>query len=504
MSDVLVMLPNNLGDVIMALPVLAGIKRNDPDGRITFFVEEGFEAGLINTPFCDAIYRFKRKTIRDQARTAEWKSAVAYVRETVQRLAQKRFDRCINLSQHPYASFIAALLGCPVCAGRHFLRAGNHALNDAWSQYLYAIPFARTYNKLHATDVYCRIAGVDSAAGLVSIALHRDERRRAEGFLRSNGLQPDAGGPILILQPGAAFASKRWPLGHFIRLGSLLAGEGYRLIVTGAPAEQAVAQALGDAISNAAVVTAGKLTFRETIALLPFAQGCVTGDTAVMHAAAALDRKVFALFGPTNPVETGPYGKGHHVFYGRCDERPCFCRECKTGECMKTIDPETVFSAIKGERVTQSRCDICRTVIREDGTVGLEPFIYEGPGLFHPAGAEIALRVIDPGCGATAVTSLAAERSLVQESTLFLNRIDQMAEALSEYLHNRSQEAIQRYERLHGENESAKGIGAFFAALLNIRLNSVGLLDPVAGVSESRAICMGLKSAISTVLAKPS
>jgi ADP-heptose:LPS heptosyltransferase len=47
-----------------------------------------------------------------------------------------------------------------------------------------------------------------------------------------------------------------------------------------------------------------KVSFRETIALVDLCEFCVTGDTALMHAASALGKRVYALFGPTNPVET--------------------------------------------------------------------------------------------------------------------------------------------------------------------------------------------------------
>jgi heptosyltransferase-1 len=357
MNKTLVILPNNLGDVIMALPVLEGLKKKDPDTHLTFFVEEGFEAGLVNSLFCDRIFRFNRKAIRDHALNADWRRATVFLKETVQVLADERIDKVINLSQHPYTSYLTTLLACANSVGRHYLRDGNHALGDPWSQYLYAIPFARACNGLHATDVYCRIAGVVSPPSRTVIHLDDDEQSRAQAFLAANGLRPGAE-PIMVLQPGAAYGAKRWPLEHFAVLGSKLALDGSRIIVTGAPAEQELALALGARIGNRALVTAGKVTFRETMAFLPFVSGCVTGDTAIMHAAAGLDLKVYALFGPTNPVETGPYGEGHHVFFGRCAKRPCFCMDCKNTFCMKSIGPDLVYSTIKGATVKKAGCDV--------------------------------------------------------------------------------------------------------------------------------------------------
>jgi heptosyltransferase-1 len=489
MKKILVILPNNLGDVIMALPVLAGLKAADPQTHITFFVERGFEAGLVNSPFCDRIFLFDRKSVRDRSRTADWRGAAAEVKQAIAELISEKFNRVINLSQHPYVSYIVTLLGCGDSAGRRFLRDGNHALPDAWSQYLYAIPFARSCNDLHATDVYTRIAGPFPAGKGGGLRVTDDEKSTAAAFLSENGMQPD-GRTLLVLQPGAAYAAKRWPPEHFAALGSMLIANGYGLVITGAPAESTIARTLGEAVGRPSLVTAGKLSFRETIALLPFTKGCVTGDTAIMHAAAALKVRAYALFGPTNPVETGPYGPGHFVLYGRCVNRPCFCMDCKNTLCMKSIVPETVLGVIKESSVDAAGCDLYKTALRPDGSTCLEPVAAGGAGLFDPAGAALARAI-----AANAMPDAPVE-AVRRDAGVFIDRLDRMAAALAEYLETRSMDAIRRYERIHDESGEASGIAAFCAAFLNIRLNGIPLLDPIAGVKESLAACRGLAASL--------
>jgi heptosyltransferase-1 len=489
MKKILVILPNNLGDVIMTLPVLGGLKTADPQAHISFFVEQGFEAGLVNSPFCDRIFTFDRKSVRDMARTADWRGAIAEIKKTIADLSSEKFNRVINLSQHPYPSYVTALLGCGDCAGRRFLREGNHALPDAWSRYLYAIPFARSCNDLHATDVYTRIAGPCQMGVSGGLRVSDEEKSKAAAFLYANGMKPDAG-PLLVMQPGAASSAKRWPLDHFAALGSQLVANGYRIVVTGAPAEIAPARALGDRIGGSVLVTAGKITFRDTIALLPFTKGCVTGDTAIMHAAAALKVRAYALFGPTNPVETGPYGPGHFVLYGRCVKRPCFCMDCKNTLCMKSIVPETVLGVIKESSVDAAGCDLYKTALRPDGSTCLEPVAAGGAGLFDPAGAALARAI-----AANAMPDAPVE-AVRRDAGVFIDRLDRMAAALAEYLETRSMDAIRRYERIHDESGEASGIAAFCAAFLNIRLNGIPLLDPIAGVKESLAACRGLAASL--------
>ena len=65
-TNYLILLPNNLGDVITAAAVPPVLHEQDPQARVTFFVEEGFEGGLVGNPSCDEIFRFPRKLIRGE------------------------------------------------------------------------------------------------------------------------------------------------------------------------------------------------------------------------------------------------------------------------------------------------------------------------------------------------------------------------------------------------------------------------------------------------------
>ena len=70
-----------------------------------------------------------------------------------------------------------------------------------------------------------------------------------------------------------------------------------------------------------------------------------------MHLAAAVGTPVVALFGPTSPERTGPYGEGHVVIRKKIDCSPCFRKACDTLECME-ISAEEVFEAVKAKQRT--------------------------------------------------------------------------------------------------------------------------------------------------------
>ncbi len=484
MQRLLIILPNNLGDVIMALPVLGALKRHKPGVEISFFVEEGYEAALIGSCFCDRIIKFPRKSIKTDVRTSNWTRAKTTLQSLINEIKELRFDEVVNLSQHPYVSFIVSLINAHDTKGRRFLREGTHSLPDHWSQYLYAVAYGREYNSLHATDIYCRISNVRQGYHSTTINIIPKEKNSAAQWLAEQGCTGNE--KTAVFQPGAAWASKRWPYDAFIALGKLLCREGYRIVITGAPSEKQIASVITEALKDNAIMAAGRLTFRETIAVLPFMKFVVCGDTALMHAAAALGVKVYAIFGPTNPVETGPYGEGHVVLAGKCPKRPCFSLVCNNHHCMRSITPETVFGCIKGKRIADGNVDVFTT----DFSGGVYNIIHcqkHRSGYFDVEGAAVTRRAFEPE-NAPAISDNKSEHYILSE--IFAGKCREMASMLELFLKDNNRDHISAFERLRAESAASGGIVSFWSALLNIRLNGIPLLDPLSGVSSSIEQCL--------------
>ena len=90
----------------------------------------------------------------------------------------------------------------------------------------------------------------------------------------------------------------------------------------------------------------GKTSIKELIALLRRVRLLITNDSGPMHLAAALGIPVLALFGPTDPVMTGPYAVGHVVLRSGIPCSPCLSRRCHNPtmlECLTTITPTQVI-----------------------------------------------------------------------------------------------------------------------------------------------------------------
>ena len=491
---ILILLPNNLGDVITALPVLESLKKKYRESHITFLVEEGFEGGLINCSSCDRIELFPRKLIRDITRSGRWSDGVAELQLIIRELKAEQFDLLLNLSQQTYISYLVTAIGAKEVRGKHFLHEGVHAIDDVWSQYLYAIPFAREFNELHVTDIYKRIAGTGDGFSGESLQVRDCEKQEMSHYLLGKGVHP--GAKVAVLQPGAAYDAKRWPVEKFILLGKKLQDDGYTIVLTGARSERVRAEKIAQALSQRIVITTGELSFRETIALVSVCTFCVTGDTAIMHAASLLHIKVFALFGPTNPVETGPYGEGNIVFSGRCTHRPCFCFDCKSNECMKSISPDVVYAHIKGEEGRSESCDIYRTSIKQ-GVFRLQAANPDTAPYYNQVGATITRSIFEKRV--SGIEQCDASEIFRNCSLDFTRSLATMESALLTFLAGNDIEHIRTFDLIRMKLSAAQGISAFYNAILNIRLNSVPLIQPLIGIKKSIEACHQTRQEISGV-----
>ncbi|MGY5882482.1 glycosyltransferase family 9 protein [Modestobacter lacusdianchii] len=128
---------------------------------------------------------------------------------------------------------------------------------------------------------------------------------------------PDVDPPerdVAVVHPGAAFPGRRWPVERFAAVARHLAAAGERVVVTGGPAEQELAQRVAElaGLPDDAVL-AGRTTSLELAAVVAAARVVVCGDTGVAHLATAYRRPSVVLFGPVSPALWGPPPRHQHV-----------------------------------------------------------------------------------------------------------------------------------------------------------------------------------------------
>jgi ADP-heptose:LPS heptosyltransferase len=167
-----------------------------------------------------------------------------------------------------------------------------------------------------------------------------------------------------VFLPGTNWETKRWPTDKFAAcVAPLRARYGLESIVAGG----AVDSPLAAQIPGARDLT-GKTNLRQLVALLERAELVIANDTGPMHIAAALGRPMVAIYGPTSPDRTGPYGRLGTVVYLDIACRPCYGRHCSHISCMRKLPTESILDCVAeqlGEQRATTRTTPLRVVYAE-------------------------------------------------------------------------------------------------------------------------------------------
>lgn len=154
--------------------------------------------------------------------------------------------------------------------------------------------------------------------------------------------------PRIALLPFSRWPSKNWPLMSFARVGhELQENLGASIYIMGASGDHLPGAEIARELGGRAINLAGKTTLPQLAGLLREMDLVITNDSGPMHLAAVMGAPVLAMYGPSDPVRTGPYGHNHCVLKGKLRCQPCFSPRCRfrDNSCMLTITPESVINA---------------------------------------------------------------------------------------------------------------------------------------------------------------
>ena len=152
----------------------------------------------------------------------------------------------------------------------------------------------------------------------------------------------------MALLPGAAFGpAKRWPAERFATVGRRLQRElSAGVAVLGAAAERELCRQVADQIGGAAISLAGQTSLTDLAAILSVCRLAVTNDSGGMHLATAMHIPVVAIFGITNPDQTGPLGPRVCVLQNSSFRARDFKRQIhQAAAALAAITPEQVAAA---------------------------------------------------------------------------------------------------------------------------------------------------------------
>jgi heptosyltransferase-2 len=321
--------PNWMGDSILAFPAMNTIKKNFPEAEIWVVVQDWIkDLFSIGGVAVGTIPLSKQKDFKN-------------LRDSAQRLREFHFDLGILFTNSFASAFLFTLARIPQRWG--YKKDGRGFLLTR------GIPVNLRNNHVHQSRYYLDLLsslGLKKFPEEFSIPVDQQEMARIEARLESQNIQIKK--PLIIINPGAFYGSaKRWPVEKYAELASLLQSRiQAQIMIIGSVDEIPLAEAISSRMSERPHILTGKTSLPQLAALIRFADLFVTNDSGPMHLANSLKTPLVALFGPTDPIRTGPFQQPALVIHKGAPCWPCSYRICPFDHrCMMAISPDEVFQA---------------------------------------------------------------------------------------------------------------------------------------------------------------
>lgn len=332
--NILIVRTGAMGDVLHGMPAVAALRAAMPHLTLGWVIEPRWEPLL-----CDASGDMPLLQRIHRAETKAWSKA-PFSRRTLQsvralrrelRLAQ--YDLCVDLQGSVRSSIIARLAGAPRIIGSATPR-------EMPARWLYTGTTA--VQEPHVIDQAAEIlsAAIGQALQPVStpLPLHAAATPWCDALVGQDTR------PIALLAPSAGWGAKQWPAERYGAVAAALVRQGMRVLVNAVPGVDPLAQQVVATSQHAAESIPCSLP--QLITLMRRTSLFLGGDTGPLHLAAACQVPVVALFGPTDPRRTGPWGT-RSVVLRNASSATDHRRHRDAEEGLMKISVEDVLEAVR-------------------------------------------------------------------------------------------------------------------------------------------------------------
>jgi len=333
LERVLIIRPISLGDIIDALSLASSIKTALPGVRMDWVAGRAYTELLDGNPNVDRVIVFDRGMFKGPGRLGR---LISFVRE----LRRDRYDLVIDLQ-----GLLRSALMAFACRAR--VRAGFENAREG-APIFYTVKVQVPDRDMHAVDRYMLVPGMlgirgpDASFTLVTDKEHEDAARE---LLSESGISQ--GAPFIAVAPSARWVTKRWDPSGFAGVSrELYRRYGVRSVFVGTAEDASVMDGADGWVPEGSAELFGRTGIKTLAAIFRMARAVLTNDSGPMHIAAAVGTPTVALFGPTEPKRTGPYGKGHTVLTAGVECAPCFKRDCRDVRCLAGINADKALEAV--------------------------------------------------------------------------------------------------------------------------------------------------------------
>ena len=318
---ILIILPNWLGDAVMATPAIELLSKYHPNAKFTFVGSYVSIEAIKYHPLCE-------KAVVDKTKKAKNRIHATY------RLAKElgRFDLAVSFRNQIHSSLLLKFTNTVLCIAKR-----------SWhSRFLLSHTPSISSNQ-HLSEQYAKLA-------MINVDDWDKKTSNLKLYIEAENFQK----PTLGINAGATYGSaKRWYPERFAQVAKEFS-EKFDIIIFGGPNEVEMANEIEENLKlsnvNNYINIAGKTNIKELCAKIAGCSLFITNDSGPMHVAAAYQVPSVAIFGPTKHKETSQWmNEKNKIVRHDMDCAPCMKRECplKHHDCMKSITANEVVQAIK-------------------------------------------------------------------------------------------------------------------------------------------------------------
>ena len=323
-----------IGDVILTTPLIETAKTCFSQASIDIVVIPQTEELVVNNPHLRCVITYDKRGVE--------RGMSGFIK-MVHILRRRRYDVALI----PHRSWRSALLA--LCAG--IPNRLGFSSSSASSLYTHKVTYRteshETLRNLNLLSPY----GCSSGDPTPNIWHTQTDEERAIEFLKTQNVHE--GSTLVGMGAGSVWPTKRWVPEGFAQVADRLISEKKETVIFfGGPSDVMLYNRISSMMQQTPVVAAGKLSLKESAALIARCRVFLSNDTGLMHLAAAMNVPVVAIFGATVPAfGFTPRGEGHTIIEKRLPCRPCGvhgtkrCRE-KTFACMREIRSQEVYEAL--------------------------------------------------------------------------------------------------------------------------------------------------------------
>ena len=319
---------NWIGDVFLSLPAVYSLRRIFPGAMIDI---------ALKSPLGELV-----RGISAIDNVLEYEGGLAGDLDLIRRLRGTRYDLGVVFPRSLHAALLVFFGGATERLG--YAADGRSPLLTR------RVRRTAEIRGVHQSEYYRHIVATLGDPGplvVPGLSVAVEAAAWADRFLRAGGYTD---GVLLGINPGAAYGgAKRWHPERFAETADGLVRElGGSAVIFGGERDREAEDMVARRMKTRPILTAGKTTLGQLIALIARCRLFVTNDSGPMHIAAALGVPIVALFGSTNPFTTGPMGRAAIIRHElECSN--CLERDCPTDHrCMGLITVEEVMRAARG------------------------------------------------------------------------------------------------------------------------------------------------------------